>query len=84
MIVLVSGDVNGDGINDFAFSAVDALYNGYIYIFSGTGPSTDIDYEYEPNIPNKFELKQNYPNPFNPSTTIEFQIPKKEFVILAI
>ncbi|MGD0337294.1 MAG: sugar-binding protein [Bacteroidota bacterium] len=35
-------------------------------------------------IPEKFSLGQNYPNPFNPQTTIEFAIPKQEFVTLKI
>jgi len=35
-------------------------------------------------IPLEFALKQNYPNPFNPSTTIEFSIPKSEFVTLNV
>ncbi|MFH1525864.1 MAG: T9SS type A sorting domain-containing protein, partial [Bacteroidota bacterium] len=35
-------------------------------------------------IPIKYSLKQNYPNPFNNSTTITFEIPKKEFVEIAI
>lgn len=35
-------------------------------------------------IPLSFNLKQNYPNPFNPSTTIEYQIPGKNFVSLKI
>jgi hypothetical protein len=34
--------------------------------------------------PVEFLLKQNYPNPFNPSTTIEFAIPKREFVNLKL
>jgi len=37
-----------------------------------------------PNIPTSFSLKQNYPNPFNPKTTIEFSIPKSEYVELKI
>jgi len=36
------------------------------------------------NIPVNFSLKQNYPNPFNPSTTINFQISKSNFVSLKI
>ena len=36
------------------------------------------------NYPSNFTLYQNYPNPFNPSTLIEYQIPRKEYVILKI
>lgn len=35
-------------------------------------------------LPNSIELSNNYPNPFNPSTTIEFAIPSRSFVSLAI
>ena len=31
-----------------------------------------------------YKLKQNYPNPFNPVTTIEFEIPEREFVSLKV
>jgi hypothetical protein len=34
--------------------------------------------------PTNYALGKNYPNPFNPSTTIEFSIPRSEFVILKI
>ena len=38
-----------------------------------------------PNLlPAEYSLSQNYPNPFNPVTTIEFFIPKSEFVDLRI
>ena len=33
---------------------------------------------------NSFVLDQNYPNPFNPTTSIEFSIPKSEFVTLKV
>jgi choice-of-anchor B domain-containing protein len=35
-------------------------------------------------IPASFSLKQNYPNPFNPSTTIEFSIPKNDYVTVKV
>jgi len=31
-----------------------------------------------------YKLRQNYPNPFNPATTIEFEIPEREFVLLKV
>ena len=34
--------------------------------------------------PVSFNLSQNYPNPFNPSTTIEYDIAKEEFITLKI
>jgi photosystem II stability/assembly factor-like uncharacterized protein len=46
---------------------------------------TPINEEYiSSNIPHEFLLYQNYPNPFNPSTTIEFTLPKSEFVKLKV
>jgi len=35
-------------------------------------------------LPLTYSLSQNYPNPFNPITTIEFSIPKTEYVTLKI
>ncbi len=36
------------------------------------------------SIPFEYKLQQNYPNPFNNRTTIEFSIPKSQFVNLSI
>jgi len=35
-------------------------------------------------IPKTFSISQNYPNPFNPSTKIEFEVPRPEFVSIKI
>ena len=81
------GDVNGDGIDDFAFSAImidTVCCRGVVYIYSGWQDPVDVEYEYQPIIPENFQLHQNYPNPFNQSTVIEFEIPTRQIISLGI
>jgi hypothetical protein len=44
---------------------------------------TDADPDGNP-LPKWFALRQNYPNPFNPTTTIEYTIPRSQYVRLAV
>ena len=77
------GDFDGDGLDDFAFSAEPSGGRGEVYIFSGWA-STGIGYEYEPSLPDGYKLEQSYPNPFNLETTIQFDIPRRSRVELCI
>ena len=47
-------------------------------------PMVGIDPQPFAGIPTVYKLEQNYPNPFNPATTIEFALPKANFVTLKI
>jgi hypothetical protein len=74
------GDINGDGVNDFA-SAVPYSYipglpePGYVVIFSGNRNwVTSVTPPSVPPFASSHSLAQNYPNPFNPSTTITYTL----------
>jgi photosystem II stability/assembly factor-like uncharacterized protein len=36
------------------------------------------------NLPNSFQLMQNYPNPFNTTTSINYKLPRRSFVMLTV
>jgi hypothetical protein len=68
-------------------------YDGEVRPYPGTPPDIGADETHVPvsiesqplvGIPQSYELCQNFPNPFNPLATIEFSIPKTEFVTLKI
>ncbi len=46
-------------------------------------PPTDVIYPFITSATD-FELFQNYPNPFNPTTSLEFTLPKSEYVELKV
>ncbi|MGH7452726.1 MAG: T9SS type A sorting domain-containing protein, partial [bacterium] len=62
------------------------------YLFAGTDgggvfrsvqPTTAVR-ENINNMPASFFLEQNYPNPFNPGTTIQFIVPRSDYVTLKV
>ena len=68
-------------VGDFTISATDSNTNisgsATVHV-NETGVSTT------KILPTQFNLLQNYPNPFNPTTTIEFSVKEKCFVLLEI
>jgi hypothetical protein len=55
-----------------------------IYRSIGNGTEQAVFVEEPEEIPTTYCLLQNYPNPFNPTTTIQYSIPKDEFVKLTV
>ena len=81
------GDFDGDGLDDILFSCknLGPEMNGAALIVAGsTDIKTDVAEPIRAQIPSKFVLHPAYPNPFNPSTTISFDLPKREAVKVTV
>jgi hypothetical protein len=77
---------DGGGANDVTVGIDGTVYLATRYkglIAYKYSPLTNVNHEYLAK-PNEFKLVQNYPNPFNPSTTMEFTLPKSDFVELKV
>jgi hypothetical protein len=64
-------------------------YSGVVIVTlhgNGVDPSnpSTMDVDEPTELPNEYSLSQNYPNPFNPTTTIQYSIPKDEYVKLVV
>ncbi|MBP9095276.1 MAG: T9SS type A sorting domain-containing protein [Ignavibacteria bacterium] len=58
-------------------------YQDFVKRYTDAGGTIGISH-IENSVTENYFMKQNYPNPFNPTTTIEFGIPKQEFVSLKV
>ena len=82
-----------EDVDDFVFQAVSWTkgivtsknmdHFGSVLFSENAPPASAVDSQMT-SQPEAFALKQNYPNPFNSETFIEFSVPKKSPVHLAI
>lgn len=80
---VATGDLNGDGLQEYIFSAVDAEPGGRVYVFFGD-VTTEVEAPETDRVPERFALHQNYPNPFNAGTTIRYDVPRKARIVLKV
>jgi len=80
---------NGNSNSPKSYSFVDENYISGQAVYRLKQIDNDGSYKYSTSVtvnytPTKYELSQNYSNPFNPVTTIKFQLPDVQHVILNI
>ncbi|NOY87996.1 MAG: T9SS type A sorting domain-containing protein [FCB group bacterium] len=80
------GKIITDNLDINKTYTIAAIKSGYLinknkYTFS---MATDVNDDQDSQLPDHFSLGQNYPNPFNPSTTINFELPRKTYTKLYV
>jgi hypothetical protein len=76
----IDGALEGEKLvfryNDIGSVPVDVYFTGNMEL-------AKVDLVFR-NLPSSFALHQNFPNPFNPITTLRYDLPEDNFVILTV
>jgi hypothetical protein len=72
----ISPPANGSFLTDIQAMSINTFIVAYK---QQTNVSAGIN-----SLPVSYNLSQNYPNPFNPLTTINYSVPKSEFVKIKV
>lgn len=73
--------------NNYSYTDQSPVFGKNIYRLKQIDYDGTFEYSQEVEVelvPSEYILQQNYPNPFNPGTTINFNIPKEDFVNVTI
>jgi hypothetical protein len=73
--------------NNYSYTDQNPFVGNNIYRLKQIDYDGTFEYSQEVEVelvPFEYVLQQNYPNPFNPTTTVNFNIPKEDFVNVTI